>query len=152
MCLNFLLNLSTLDYLIHLDNVHPQSRIFIKVPSLFILSLFERELRSLTSHTRTKISRRRQVYETRSTTVKYRYVFRVISDKRVTSCETRERRGEMSRVDLGRGWEGDEEDDEREHPNAAEEKRRRSRERGNDWQRRTVVLRYRTVKVPENNG
>lgn len=103
MCLNFLLNLSTLDYLIHLDNVHPQRRIFVKVPNLLILSLFERELRSLTSRTRTKISRRRQVYETRSTTVKYRYVFRVISDKRVTSCETRERRGEMSRVDLGRG-------------------------------------------------
>lgn len=47
MCLNFLLNLSTLDYLTHLDNVHPQSRIFLKVPNLFILSLFERELRSL---------------------------------------------------------------------------------------------------------
>jgi len=65
----------------------------------------------------------------------------------------------MIRVDLGREEDADEEDDEREHPDAAEGKRRRSRggetaeepRRGNDWQH-TVVLRYQTVKVPENNG
>lgn len=44
---------------------------------------------------------------------------------------------------LGEGEGEDEEDDEQEHP--AEEPRR-----GNDWQR--TVLRYQTVKVPENNG
>ncbi|KYN20846.1 hypothetical protein ALC57_06752 [Trachymyrmex cornetzi] len=69
----------------------------------------------------------------------------VSRDKRVTPYEMKKRRRREEPSRLGEGK--DEEDDEQEHLDAAEEPRR-----GNDWQRRTVVLRYQTVKVPENNG